>query len=66
MATGPVPLLTIFGGVTLPLLDERTKTPASEFWVTVVAVVVTTAAVSPIALMAMAPAVEALVIVTGS
>ena len=66
MATGPVPLLTILGGVTLPLLDERTKTPALEFWVTVVAVVVTTAAESPIALMAIAPAVAALVMVTGS
>ena len=66
MATGPVPLLIILGGVTLPLLDERTKTPALEFCVTVVAVVVTTAALSPMALIAIAPAVAALVMMTGS
>ena len=66
MATGPVPLLMILGGVTLPFSDELMKTPALEFCVMVLAVVATTDALGPMALMATAPAVLALVMTTGS
>ena len=66
MTTGPVPLLIIFGGVTLPLLDVAMNTPALEFWVKVVPAIVTISAVVPIALNSNAPAVDAFVIVTAS
>ena len=52
--------------VTLPLFDDAMNTPAFEFWVNNVPATVMIFAVVPIALTSIAPAVEALVIVTES
>ena len=66
MATGPVPLLMILGGVTFPFSDDAMNTPALEFCVIVLAVVATTEALGPMALIATAPAVLSLTMSTGS